>query len=62
MITQDAVLDPVVEKNALRSSITSYDTGYEHSLEHLIELQRMVDEAGEAPHLPAWLHALRIEF
>jgi hypothetical protein len=62
MLTEDAVLDPVVAKSALRSTITSYDTGYEHSLEHLIELQRMVDEADEVPHVPAWLHALGIEY
>ena len=62
MITEDAVFDPVVAKSAQRSAITSYDTGYEHSLEHLIEVQRMVDEAGEAPRIPAWLHALGIEY
>ena len=62
MVTYDAVSDFIEAKTDVRSPITSFDTGYEHSLEHMIDVQRLVDEADPEPRVTAWLHALGIEY
>jgi hypothetical protein len=62
MLTYDVADDSVAAKPVLRMPITSFDTGHEHSLEHLIDVQRMVDDADAEPHLPVWLHALGIGY
>jgi hypothetical protein len=62
MITEEIGSDAVITSVTLRAKVSSYDTGYEHSLEHLIDVQKIVDEADAEPHAPAWLHALGIEF